>query len=324
MHSISVEHLTKRFGEVAAVDDISFTVEEGEFFGFLGPNGAGKTTTINVLCTLLHPTSGIVTVNGLDVVRQPNEVRQSIGLVFQDPTLDERLTAYENLEFHARVYNVPTALWVERAEQLLKVVELWDRRDDLVKTFSGGMRRRLEVARGLLHHPRVFFLDEPTIGLDPQTREHIWEYVLRLHRQERITLFLTTHYMEETEQCDRIAIIDHGKIVALDSPGRLREQMGGDVITIETPRIDEAVHNLEVRFALEAVVDDGHIRVHAANAQHLIPELVNNLGVPITGINLQQPTLDDVFIKLTGGAFRDAPASATESFRSHVAARRRR
>jgi len=173
MQAIDVEHLVRRYGDLAAVDDVSFDVAEGEFFGFLGPNGAGKTTTINVLCTLLRPTSGVARVNGYDVVTQPNLVRRSIGLVFQDPTLDDRLTAYENLEFHARVYNVPKASWLDRSEQLLRVLELWDRRDDLVRTFSGGMRRRLEVARGLLHRPAILFLDQPPLGLDPQTREHI-------------------------------------------------------------------------------------------------------------------------------------------------------
>jgi ABC-2 type transport system ATP-binding protein len=228
MQSIWVDHLVRRFGATVAVDDISFAVPAGEFFGFLGPNGAGKTTTINMLCTLLRPSSGTARVNGFDVVTEANAVRRSIGLVFQDPSLDERLTAQENLEFHARIYNVPHAVWKERSERLLRMVDLWERRDHLVRTFSGGMRRRLELTRGLLHHPAVLFLDEPTLGLDPQTRAAIWRHLLELRAQEGVTLFLTTHYMEETEGCDRIAIIDHGRIVAIGSSAELKAQTNTD------------------------------------------------------------------------------------------------
>jgi ABC-2 type transport system ATP-binding protein len=324
MDTIRVEHLVKRFGELLAVDDVSFTVGAGEFFGSLGPNGAGKTTTINVLCTLLRPTSGNVLINGFDVVSEPHQVRRSIGLVFQDPTLDERLTAFENLEFHARVYNVPSRLWRTRAEQLLEIVELADRRDHLVKTFSGGMRRRLELARGLLHHPRVLFLDEPTIGLDPQTRRHIWRYMLELHRREGVTLFLTTHYIEEAEACDHVAIIDQGKIVALDTPDRLKRLVGQDVITLQTADLATALTRLHERFHLNAVPDDGHVRIDVANGERLIPELVSRLGVPITGVTLHQPTLEDVFIKLTGAAIRDRDDSGEDAGRARIAARRRR
>jgi len=325
MESIQVANLVKRFDDVAAVDDVTFAVQEGEFFGFLGPNGAGKSTTINVLCTLLLPTSGQARVNGYDVVSQPDLVRRSIGLVFQDPTLDDRLTAMENLEFHARIYNVPRALWRERSEQLLQLVELWDRRDDLIRTFSGGMRRRLEVARALLHHPAVLFLDEPTIGLDPQTRDTIWSYLLQLHAQERITLFLTTHYMEETERCDRIAIIDHGRIVALDSPERLKTQIGGDVITIQTPDPTSAAANLRARFSLSGEIHGNTLRVAVVEGEHLVPRIVLGLGVPIEAISLHRPTLDDVFLKLTGKAIRDEGVSGMDAVRAriHVGARGR-
>ncbi len=322
--SIHVEHLVKRFGSLTAVDDISFSVAPGEFFGFLGPNGAGKTTTISILCTLLRPTSGHVLVNGFDVVRQPYAVRRSIGLVFQDPTLDDRLTAIENLEFHARAYNVPSAVWRPRSEQLLRVVELWDRRNHLVRTFSGGMRRRLEVARGLIHHPQILFLDEPTIGLDPQTREHIWSYLFALHKQEQITLFLTTHYMEETERCDRIAIIDRGKISALDTPSRLKERVGGDVVTLRTPDPELAMSRLKERFDVTASRQDGEVRLEVAHGEQLIPRLVAELGVPVQAVSLHQPTLDDVFLKLTGSTIREQHPGEMESVRSRVRMRMRR
>jgi ABC-2 type transport system ATP-binding protein len=322
--SIRVEHLVKRFGDFTAVDDVSFAVDSGEFFGFLGPNGAGKTTTISVLCTLLRPTFGLVVVNGFDVVRQAQQVRRSIGLVFQEPTLDDRLSAFENLEFHARVYNVPGHLWRARAAELLEVVELADRRDDLVKTFSGGMRRRLELARGLLHHPSVLFLDEPTIGLDPQTRRHIWQYVLELHRREGITLFLTTHYIEEAEACDHVTIIDHGKIVAADTPEHLKRLAGNDVVTLETRQPAEALARLHERFHVDAVQDDGRLRLTVDNGERLIPDLVTGLGVPITGVNLHQPTLEDVFVRLTGSALRDADSSGLDALHARVSARQRR
>ncbi|MCL4540345.1 MAG: ATP-binding cassette domain-containing protein, partial [Bacteroidetes bacterium] len=231
---IHVSEITKRFGDVEAVKGITFDVQKGELFGFLGPNGAGKTTTINILCTLLKPSSGQAVLNGFDVTARPNDVRRSIGLVFQDPSLDDRLTAQENLQFHALVYSVPAGERAGRIENVLKMVELYERRNDIVKTFSGGMKRRLEIARGLLHYPKVLFLDEPTLGLDPQTRSHIWEYIHELKKREGTTVFLTTHYMDEAENCDRIAIIDHGTIVALDTPDNLKDKVGGDVITVKT------------------------------------------------------------------------------------------
>ncbi|MBU7032388.1 MAG: ATP-binding cassette domain-containing protein, partial [Theionarchaea archaeon] len=220
---IHVENLCKYFNGIKAVDGISFEVEKGEIFGFLGPNGAGKTTTIDVLCTLTRPTSGTASINGFNIQDNPDDVRRSIGLIFQDPSLDDRLTAEENLDFHGMIYDVPRPVREERKEDLLKMVDLWDRRKDQVKTFSGGMKRRLEIARGLLHQPHILFLDEPTLGLDPQTRNHIWKYVNRLRDESHMTIFMTTHYMDEAENCDRIAIIDHGKIVAIDTPETLKK-----------------------------------------------------------------------------------------------------
>ncbi len=223
--SIKVEKLTKKYGDFTAVDAISFSVKKGETFAFLGPNGAGKSTSIKMLTTLLKPTSGTMLVNGYDPVYNQDAVRRSFGIVFQDPSLDEELTAYENMEFHGILYKVPKKLLSKKIEELLKFVELWDRRNDLVKHFSGGMKRRLEIARGLLHLPKILFLDEPTLGLDPQTRNHIWGYLKELNRTEGITVFFTTHYMEEAERvADRIAVIDRGAIIAEGSPDELMKQ----------------------------------------------------------------------------------------------------
>lgn len=224
---IDIENLTKKFGSSVAVDGISFEVEAGEIFAFLGPNGAGKSTTIKMLTTLLKPTSGKIFVDGHDPAIEPDKVRRSFGIVFQDPSLDDELTAYENMDFHGILYDVPGDVRKIRVKQLLEFVELWDRRDSLVKEFSGGMKRRLEIARGLLHHPKIFFLDEPTLGLDPQTRNHMWSYLIDLNKRENTTIFFTTHYMEEAEHiAGRIAIIDHGKIVAIGTPLELKERTG--------------------------------------------------------------------------------------------------
>lgn len=225
---IEVKNLTRLFGDFKAVDNISFSVKQGEIFAFLGPNGAGKSTTIKMLTTLLHPTTGHISLNGFDPLRQPGKVRKSFGIVFQDPSLDDELTAWENMEFHGVLYNVEKKLRRQRIEQLMKLVELWDRRNSLVKEYSGGMKRRLEIARGLLHHPKVIFLDEPTLGLDPQTRNHMWTYLLELNKSEGITVFFSTHYMEEADKiAQRIAIIDHGKIVASGTSDELKRQTGG-------------------------------------------------------------------------------------------------
>ncbi len=302
---IEVEHLVKRFGTLVAVDDISFSVEEGEIFGFLGPNGAGKTTSINILCTLMKPTSGRASLNGFDVIRQQNQVRSSLGLVFQDPSLDIRLTALQNLQFHAFVYNITGALAKKRIEEVLKTVELWDRRREEVRNYSGGMRRRLEIARGLLHYPKVLFLDEPTLGLDPQTRNHIWNYILNLRQQENITIFLTTHYMDEAEVADRIAIIDYGKIVALDNPDALKRSVGGDIITLKTHNDDEAIKEIQEKHNIEARRDIDGLCFEVTNGEEFIPLLVNRLETEIHSISMHRPTLEDVFLKLTGREIRE-------------------
>jgi ABC-2 type transport system ATP-binding protein len=317
MSSIEVIDLTKRFGALTAVGGISFRVEDREVFGFLGPNGAGKTTTINVLCTLMRPTTGRATVAGYHVASQRNAVRQSIGLVFQDPSLDDQLTAQENLQFHGHLYNVPGRERARRIEEVLRVVELWDRRDAVVRTFSGGMKRRLEIARGILHHPRVLFLDEPTLGLDPQTREHVWEYILELQRAHEITVFMTTHYMEEAEHCDRIAIIDQGKIVALDTPDALKRMVGVDIITLQTEDSERAAREIRERYGLEPQRDDTRIRLEVEAGAEFIPRLVRELGVNVKSVDLHRPTLDDVFLKLTGRAIREGNADPLTMMRLH-------
>ena len=302
---IEVEHLVKKFGDRVAVDDISFEVEEGEIFGFLGPNGAGKTTTINILCTLMKPTSGRASLNGFDVVRQQNDVRRSLGLVFQDPSLDIKLSALQNLEFHAGVYNIPRSLSRERIEKVLKMVDLWDRRKGVVQHFSGGMRRRLEIARGLLHYPKVLFLDEPTLGLDPQTRFHIWEYILELRKRENITVFLTTHYMDEATVAERIAIIDYGKIIALDTPDALKRMVGGDIVTLKTENAEAAVAEIRQKYNIEAQQDSEGVFFEVQNGEEFIPLMVNNFKSGLYSISVRRPTLDDVFLKLTGHEIRE-------------------
>ena len=306
---IRVENLVKKFGELAAVDDISFNVSPGEIFGFLGPNGAGKTTTINILCTLSKLTSGRAVINGFDVLRQQNQVRQSIGLVFQDPSLDERLTALQNLRFHAMVYNVPATVRSQRIEEMLNMVELWDRRNSIVNTYSGGMKRRLELARGLLHHPKVLFLDEPTLGLDPQTRNHIWEYVLEMRRSEGTTIFLTTHYMDEAEYAERIAIIDHGKLVVIDTPKKLKRMVGKDIISVKTDDNDRAAEEIQNRYQTEARHDSDELTFEVSNGEKFLPIFIKEFGIKIISISLRRPTLEDVFLKLTGREIREEEVS---------------
>ncbi len=308
---IKVENLVKRFGELVAVDNVSFSVAPGEIFGFLGPNGAGKTTTINILCTLSKPTSGRAVINGFDVVRHQSQVRQSIGLVFQDPSLDERLSGLQNLRFHALVYNMPVSVREQRIEQVLKMMELWDRRKGEVRTYSGGMKRRLELARGLLHHPKVLFLDEPTLGLDPQTRNRIWEYILELRQREGTTIFLTTHYMDEAEKADRIAVIDYGKIVAMDTPEKLKEIVGKDIISVKTDDNDRAAEEIRLRYRIEVRRDSNGLTFEVASGEEFIPAFIKGLGTRILSISLRRPSLDDVFLKLTGREIREEEVSDT-------------
>jgi ABC-2 type transport system ATP-binding protein len=313
MEAIKVRELRKSFGDFEAVKGVDFEVEAGEVFGFLGPNGAGKTTTINMLCTLTKPTSGQAEVAGFDVVAARDDVRRHIGLVFQDPTLDGYLTAEQNLRLHAELYGVENKVVKPRMEQVLKMVGLWERRDAQVMTFSGGMRRRLEIARGLMHSPRVLFLDEPTIGLDPQTRASIWGYIRQLQQQEEITIFMTTHYMDEAEFCGRIAIMDGGEIVALDTPAALKEAVGADRIRIETADDERAIVELGERFDLEATVSEGAVSFAVVGGEAFVPRLFAELGVPIKAVNLSRPTLDDVFMSHTGSTIRDAEESSAKN-----------
>ncbi len=318
MSIVQVNELAKRFGDIEAVRGVSFDVEHGEVFGFLGPNGAGKTTTINMLCTLMKPTSGSATLNGHNVSTESGAVRSSIGLVFQDPSLDERLSCMDNMMFHAMMYNVPRAERLPRINEMLKMVELSDRKDDDVKTFSGGMKRRLEIARGLVHHPTILFLDEPTIGLDPQTRNHIWNYINKLRKEKAITIFLTTHYMDEAENCDRIAIIDHGKIIAIDTPSNLKSQVGGDVMQISTADNLAAAKQLKEALDIEAIPDDGGLRFEVREGDRFIPKMIATLDVAVDSVQMRRPTLDDVFLNLTGRAIREEEASALDQLRSHA------
>jgi ABC-2 type transport system ATP-binding protein len=304
--AIQVDDLRKSYDDVAAVRGVSFDVAGGEVFGFLGPNGAGKTTTINMLCTLVRPTGGSARVAGHDVVRERDDVRRNIGLVFQDPTLDGYLTAEQNLRLHAELYGVERALVAPRIRQVLDMVGLWERRDGHVMTFSGGMRRRLEIARGFLHSPRVLFLDEPTIGLDPQTRSSIWSYIHELRETEEITIFMTTHYMDEAEFCDRIAIMDQGRIVALDTPDALKAQVGADRVRIETDDDAAAIAALAEGFGIEAVASEGAVTFFVESGEAFVPRLFAELGLPIRTVSVSRPSLDDVFMSYTGSTIRDA------------------
>ncbi len=304
MTAVSVRGLRKAYGEIEAVQGVDFDVATGETFGFLGPNGAGKSTTIKILCTLAKATGGSATVAGFDVTTQRDDVRRHIGLVFQDTTLDTYLTAEQNLRFHAELYGMPKASVAPRLKQVLEMVGLWERRESKVLTFSGGMKRRLEIARGLMHSPRVLFLDEPTVGLDPQTRASIWEYIHQLRQQEAITIFLTTHYMDEAEHCDRIAIMDAGKLVALDTPAALKASVGTDRVTIRTADDALALSRLE-----GAVQTSDGIVINVENGEAYVPTLFATLGVPITNVSISRPSLDDVFLSYTGRTIRDADVS---------------
>jgi ABC-2 type transport system ATP-binding protein len=322
--AIQVNGLVKRYGEVEAVRGIDLTVRTGETFGFLGPNGAGKSTTINMLCTLIRPTAGQALVAGHDVLRRRDEVRRNIGLVFQDTTLDGYLTAERNLRLHAELYGVPRGVLDDRLKQVLDMVGLWDRRDSKVSTFSGGMKRRLEIARGLLHSPRVLFLDEPTVGLDPQTRSSIWSYIRELKQAEDITIFLTTHYMDEAEYCDRIAIMDQGRIIALDTPSALKASVGKDRVSLVTDDNDAAIGALRERFGLAATVAEGQVAVSVENGEQFVPKLFADLGQPIRSVSVARPSLDDVFMSYTGTTIRDAELSGVDKLRNNPMIRSRR
>jgi ABC-2 type transport system ATP-binding protein len=324
MSMIRVENLVKRFGSITAVDGISFDVEDKTIFGFLGPNGAGKTTTINILCTLLAPTSGKAYINGHDCHTESSEVRRAIGIVFQDSSLDKDLTARENLVFHAHLYGVEKAERTGRVEDALRFVDLQGRADDLVKTFSGGMKRRLEVARGLIHRPKVLFLDEPTLGLDPQSRGNLWEFITELPRRHEVTIFMTTHYMEEAEVCDKIAIIDNGRIIVSGTPQELKNTMGGDVVYLKTSDNRRAIEEIRSAFHIEAEEKDGEIFITTLKGDGIVPEIIRRIGERVLAVRMQKPTLNDVFLKLTGKEIRDETVSAGSDIRETVRAYRRR
>lgn len=324
-HIIETVDLSKKFGALTAVERLNIEVEKGEVFGLLGPNGAGKTTTISMLCTILKPTSGTATVNGFDIVRQAAEVRRSIGIVFQEPSVDDRLTGRENLVMHANLYGVPAGERRRRIEVVLKLVELEDRADDLLRTYSSGMRRRLEIARGLIHYPKVLFLDEPTIGLDPQTREHIWAYIRELSMREDITVILTTHYMEEADRlCDRVAIIDYGKIVALDTPQSLKEKLEGEIITIKTKDADRLSRKLgEAGLVDKISVVGDELKLNVKEAHATLPRVVEmaaGFGIRVEYVSLHEPDLGDVFLHYTGRGIR---AEGGEEYHGFTAIRRR-
>jgi ABC-2 type transport system ATP-binding protein len=320
--AVHTENLTRRFNDLVAVDHISFEIGQGEIFGLLGPNGAGKTTTLSMLATMLKPTEGKATVNGIDVEQDEDGVRRSIGIVFQDQSLDEELTAFENMDFHGRLYRIPAETRKQRIGELLTLVELTDRKDDIVKTFSGGMRRRLEIARGLLHHPTVLFLDEPTLGLDPQTRNHLWQYIATLAKEKGITIILTTHYMEEADRlCNRIAIIDHGKIIALDTPENLKDGIGGDVVTIKSPDPAAIVAALKEPWIDRMDIHDDEVVISLRNAEQHLTGIVTILvgqKIAISSISIHKPTLEDVFLSFTGRTIREQEASGTDIMRRQM------
>ena len=320
MSIISVQNLKKYYKDIKAVDDISFEVNEGEIFGFLGPNGAGKTTTIKMLVTLLRSTEGTAKVVDNDINTDPDKVRRNIGIVFQDPALDDRLTGKENLDFHARMYGMKKDKREERIKEVLKLVELEEKANVLIKYYSGGMKRRLEIARGLMHFPKILFLDEPTIGLDPQTRRSVWDYIKNLNEKEKITIFLTTHYMDEADYlCSRVAIIDHGKILVVDTPSNLKSKIGKDVITIGCSNNEACAESLKKEAWVESVkVHDSSITIGASEIEKKLPliiKMAEENQVDINSIDVRKPTLEDVFLYYTGRKIRDEEANAAEQFK---------
>lgn len=322
--AIEVVDLVKRFEDFTAVDRLSFAVKPGEVFGFLGPNGAGKSTTIKMLCTLLQPTAGRAFINGFDVQRNPAAVRNSIGIIFQDFSLDDRITAAENLRFHCMIYHVPRAERNERIRSVLAMVDLVDRADTKVRNFSGGMKRRLEIARGLLHRPAVLFLDEPTVGLDPQTRENIWDHIAALRREFGTTVFMTTHYMDEAEYCDRIGIMDHAQLIALDTPAALKASLGGDRVRLRTADNPQTIRLLQRDHAVAASDEQGVVSFQIDRGNEFAPRLLQDFPVAVTSIDIVQPTLNDVFLKMTGRAIRDEGAGRTDKLRSAMQRRGKR
>ena len=313
LYSIETKSLTKSFGDLVAVNNISFSVEKGEIFGFLGPNGAGKSTTMMIFTTLLKPTNGNALVGGFDVLKNPKQVRESIGFVQQETTVDEYLSGRENLLLQAKLNHIPKNEINQRIDEVLDLIELSDKQDEAVVTYSGGMRKRLDIAGGLLHHPRVLFLDEPTVGLDIQTRRKIWQYIKKIHTQFDMTIFLTTHYMEEADSlCDRIGIIDHGKIQVIDTPKNMKNDLGNEIISLvieSNNNYDSFLLELKkIEFIKKINEDDSKLTLFTSNGTEVIPKIFqisSDLGIKIKSISLTQPTLDDVFISYTGHEIRD-------------------
>ena len=308
MPAVEMVHLVKRFGSFTAVDDLSLTVEPGEIFGLLGPNGSGKTTTVNMLSGLTSPTSGEVRVMGYDLRTHTRQVRQVLGAVHQETALYEELSAWVNLDFHADLFGVPRSEKKARIEQMLALVQLSDRKDSRVSTFSGGMKRRLALARALLHEPQLIYLDEPTLGVDVQSRRALWDYILGLRRQGK-TVFITTNYLEEAQAlCSRIAIIDHGRLVALDTPEDLKQNFGGNVVEIETALPFEALAELQALAGVQQVEQDGlALKVATRAGDRVVPQIINLVAqcCEIRNIMVREPNLDEVFLRLTGTALRD-------------------
>ena len=315
---VEVRELTKKFKDFMAVDSITFDVREGEIFGLLGPNGAGKTTTIRMLITLIPPTSGSATVAGYDIIKEKDSVGESIGIVFQDPALDRQLTGRENLDFHARMYNMPKNERVPKIEEVLDLADLTEKADELVENYSGGMQRRLEIARGLMHAPKVLFLDEPTLGLDAQTRRKIWDYIQKLNKSQTTTISLTTHYMDEADYlCDRVGIMDKGKIVALDTPKNLKNLIGADVVTLEVECGDCETFK-ELDYVKEMVKHDGFISLSVESGERKIPllmEFAHSKNIRVESVELHKPSLEDVFLHYTGTTIRERNSSGEENRR---------
>jgi ABC-2 type transport system ATP-binding protein len=324
MSIISVNSLVKHFNDIKAVNGVTFDVQEGTIFGFLGPNGAGKTTTINILCTLLKPTSGMAMVNGYNCVSEPAQVRSSIGVVFQDITLDKDLTAYENLIYHAILYNVEKSKRDRLVKEALKFIGLYDRKDDPVKRFSGGMKRRLEVARAVVHQPKILFLDEPTLGLDPQSRNNLWEFITRLPDEKGVTIFMTTHYMDEAEVCNEIAVIDRGKIIAQGTPDELKKSVGGDVIYLKTTNNQKALNIIKEQMSLTGKINGDELFITVTRGDACLPELIRLLGDIVKSVRVQRPTLNDVFLNLTGKEIREETPDSIDEIKESVRAYRRR
>ncbi len=302
---IETHNITKKYDDFTAVDSVNLKIPKNSVYGVLGPNGAGKTTLISMLCTILHPTGGSATVNGYDIVKNPKEVRESIGIVFQSRALDDILTGREHLEMHAALYGVPKDLREKRLEEVLDLIALGPKADEFVKTYSGGMKRRLEIGRGLIHHPKVLFLDEPTLGLDPQTRESIWEYIQKLNQEENVTVLMTTHYMEEADKlCDEVAIINRGNIITADSPSNLKRELKSDTITIRVDKLEEFMEKARTLDYIKEIFEvDSEIKIMVERGDYLVPEIVNFANkndIFVNSIELEHPNLEDVFLKYTG------------------------